>query len=231
MLGIIGAMEEEVVKIREEMEDTVIEKAAGLEFNIGKIKGNDVVVVRSGIGKVNAAICTQMLIDRYKVKAIVNTGIAGSLRNEINIGDVVISSDALQHDVNAIDFGYLLGEIPGMGCLSFKADDKLIKLAQECCSEVNPGIGSHIGRVLTGDQFISDNEKKEWLVESFHGMCTEMEGAAIAQAAYKNGVPFLIIREISDKADGSAVVEYSKFEKEAIEHSVNLMIAIAERFC
>ena len=224
MLGIIGAMDEEVAKIKERLEDVEVQTFGGMDFYKGNFEGKSVVVVRSGIGKVNAAVCAQILADRYQVSGIVNTGIAGSLMAKIDIGDIVLSTDALQHDMDATNFGYPAGQIPRMDVLSFPADPKLLALAKECCGRVNPEIHTYEGRVVSGDQFISDQKKKDWLIETFHGYCTEMEGAAIAQAAYLNGIPFLIIRAISDKADNSANVDYPTFEAQAIIHSVNLML-------
>lgn len=222
MLGIIGAMMEEVAQLKEIMEQPEVTSVAGMDFYKGKISGKEVVVVRSGVSKVNAAVCTQILIDRFGVDAIINTGIAGSLRAEINIGDIVLSTDAVQHDVDAVTFGYRLGQIPQMDTFAFPADGRLIQLAKECCQRVNQDISVHAGRVLTGDQFISDKDKKRWIAETFDGYCTEMEGAAIAQTAYLNQVPYLIVRSISDKADDSAQMDYDEFERMAIRHSVNL---------
>ena len=230
MLGIIGAMDEEVAKLKEEMTDLHMETVAGMDFYHGVLRGKEAVVVRSGIGKVNAAICTQILADRYHATAIVNTGIAGSLKAEINIGDIVLSEDALQHDVDATVFGYEIGQIPRMDRLAFPADEKLIQLAINCCERVNPDIQVHVGRVVSGDQFISDKEKKNWIAQTFRGYCTEMEGASIAQCAYLNGIPCLIVRAISDKADDSAYVDYPVFEAQAIAHSVNLLLAMAEQY-
>ncbi len=224
MLGIIGAMDEEVAKIKERLENVEVQTFGGMDFYKGNFEGKSVVVVRSGIGKVNAAVCAQILADRYQVSGIVNTGIAGSLMAKIDIGDIVLSTDAIQHDMDATNFGYPAGQIPRMDVLSFPADPKLLALAKECCGRVNPEIHTYEGRVVSGDQFISDQKKKDWLIETFHGYCTEMEGAAIAQAAYLNGIPFLIIRAISDKADNSANVDYPTFEAQAIIHSVNLML-------
>ena len=224
MLGIIGAMDEEVAKIKERLENVEVQTFGGMDFYKGNFEGKSVVVVRSGIGKVNAAVCAQILADRYQVSGIVNTGIAGSLMAKIDIGDIVLSTDALQHDMDATNFGYPAGQSPRMDVLSFPADPKLLALAKECCGRVNPEIHTYEGRVVSGDQFISDQKKKDWLIETFHGYCTEMEGAAIAQAAYLNGIPFLIIRAISDKADNSANVDYPTFEAQAIIHSVNLML-------
>lgn len=229
MLGIIGAMDEEVAKIKEQMENVTVMTKAAMDFYKGSLEGKDVVVVRSGIGKVNAAMCTQILVDEYQVDAVINTGIAGSLNAQINIGDIVLSTDTLEHDMDAVAFGYEVGQIPRMDTLSFQADEKLRELAKKVCQEVNPEIAVFEGRVVSGDQFISDKEKKDWLVETFDGYCTEMEGAAIAHAAYLNGIPFLIIRAISDKADDSASVDYPTFEAKAIEHSVKLLLELCKQ--
>lgn len=222
-IGIIGAMEEEVAKLKENMQIQETSVIAGMEFCQGICEAQNVVIVRSGIGKVNAAVCTQILCDVFKVNAIINTGVAGSLKNEINIGDIVLSEDALQHDMDATGFGYDPGVIPRMEESIFKGDETLLKLAQKVCQEVNPDIQVFRGRVVSGDQFISDHDVKQRIVNSFGGFCTEMEGAAIAQTAWLNKIPYLVIRAISDKADGSAEMDYSEFEMKAIEHTVRLM--------
>lgn len=228
MLGIIGAMEEEVASLKKKMQIETIMQSASMEFCQGILEGKEIVVVRSGIGKVNAAVCTQILVDEFQVDGIINTGIAGSLKNEINIGDIVLSSDTLQHDMDATGFGYAYGVIPRMETSVFEADKKLVELAKECCRRVNPEIDVHVGRVVSGDQFISDKTKKDWISNQFSGYCTEMEGAAIAQTAYLNEVPFLIVRAISDKADNSAEMDYAEFEKQAIIHSVNLVVEMVK---
>ena len=228
MIGIIGAMDEEIGQIVEKMTEVTITKTADMTFNKGKLNGKDVVAVRSGIGKVNAAICTQILAMNFNVDKIINTGVAGSLRNEINIGDIVVSTDAIQHDMDATGFGYELGVIPRMKVSDFWADTELRKLAVESCKDAGLSIGVHEGRVVSGDQFISDKKVKEKLIEKFDAYCTEMEGAAIAQAAYLNNIPFLIIRAISDKADGSANMDYSEFEHKAIDNSVVLLTNMIE---
>ena len=230
MLGIIGAMDEEVSKLKEAMEEVEITQKASMDFYKGKLSGKDVVVVRSGIGKVNAGMCTQILSDLFEVDAVINTGIAGSLNADIDIGDIVLSTDALQHDMDATGFGYEPGVIPRMETSIFTADKKLRSIAKQCCKKVNPDIDVFEGRVVSGDQFISDKAVKEKIVKCFAGFCTEMEGAAIAQAAYLNKIPFLIIRAISDKADDSATEDYPTFEKKAIEHSVKLVKAIVEEY-
>ena len=228
MIGIIGAMEEEVAELKKDMQiDETIEQA-GMVFCKGSLGGKDVVIVKCGVGKVNAAVCTQILADCYQVEAVINTGVAGSLRAEINIGDIVVSTDALQHDMDATGFGYKKGQIPQMEEFSFPADEKLRKMAAKVCKEVNPEISVFEGRICSGDQFISDKGVKDAIISEFGGFAVEMEGAAIGQAAYLNHIPFLVVRAISDKADGSANMDYAEFEMAAIEHSVKLTVKMIE---
>ena len=221
-IGIIGAMEEEVAILKEKMSEVTVLEKAGMEFFKGILGGQQVVVVRSGIGKVNAGICTQILADVFQVNAVINTGIAGSLKVEINIGDIVLSTDTMQHDVDAREFGYEIGQVPRMDTRTFPADDRLRETALQVCRKVNPEIQVFEGRVASGDQFVADKETKEKIIANTQAYCTEMEGAAIGQAAYLNGIPYLVIRAISDKADDSAHMDYPAFEKEAIRHTVNL---------
>ena len=228
--GIIGAMEEEVAKLKTEMTEVTETKKAGMNFLKGKLFDKDVVVVRSGIGKVNAAICTQILVDDFKIDRVINTGVAGGLHSELEVGDIVISSDALYHDFDVTGFGYKEGVIPRMETSTFTADMELAAKAKDICNKVNPDIKCFIGRVVSGDEFVSTNEKKTWLVDKFNGYCTEMEGCGIAHAAYLNHIPFIIVRAISDKADGSAKVDYSEFEMKAIEHTVKLMKELVREF-
>lgn len=223
MIGIIGAMDEEVNELKKLLTDETVITKAGMSFHKGILYNKDVVIVRSGIGKVNAGICAQILVDLFDVSAIINTGIAGSLNADIDICDIVLSSDALQHDMDAVAFGYKPGVIPRMDTSVFKGDERLISLAGQSIHNINPDLNVFEGRVVTGDQFISSHEKKQWLVQMFNGDCTEMEGAAIAQAAHLNNVPFIIIRAISDKADNSASMDYPEFEAKAINNSVMLL--------
>ena len=226
VIGIIGAMEIEVADLKKAMENTSIINRAGMEFCHGTLCGKEVVVVQCGIGKVNAAICTQVLADLFEVECVINTGVAGSLNAQINIEDIVISTDALQHDMDVTMLGYPKGQIPGIDVLAFEADQKLADLAEKVCKEVNPQIGTFRGRVVSGDQFVAAKETKEELIRLYDGSCTEMEGAAIAQTAYLNGIPFLILRAISDKADDSAHMNYPEFEREAARHCVNLVMGM-----
>lgn len=225
-IGIIGAMEEEVAKLKEEVRNLTITEKAGMEFYQGLLLGKKVVVVRSGIGKVNAGMCTQILADLFQVDAVINTGIAGSLKDEIDIGDIVISTDVLQRDVDVRYFGYELGEIPRMNRLSFPADENLCEICAQASRRVNQDVQVFKGRVVSGDQFVGDKKHKKEISDLFGGYCTEMEGAAIGQAAWLNNIPFVIIRAVSDKADDSAVEDYSVFEGKAIKHSVNLVMEV-----
>ncbi|MDD3186192.1 MAG: 5'-methylthioadenosine/adenosylhomocysteine nucleosidase [Anaerostipes sp.] len=229
MIGIIGAMEEEVQSLIDFMDVKEKKEISSMVFYKGRLGKKEVVVVQSGIGKVNMAVCTQILVDIYHVNQLINTGIAGGLYQDINIGDIVISSDTLQHDMDATGFGYKLGEIPRMESSIFQADEELVKLAKEVCEEVNPDIQCFIGRVVSGDQFISSSEKKKELIDVFQGYCAEMEGAAMAQVAYLNKIPFVILRAISDKADNSATEDYPAFEKKAIKHILRLVRGILDR--
>jgi adenosylhomocysteine nucleosidase len=225
-IGIIGAMEVEVAGLKEKMENIKVTHKASVDFYEGMIYGKRVVVARSGIGKVNAALCTQIMADVFEVDVVINTGIAGSLNKEINIGDIVLSTDVLHHDMDATGFGYPKGQIPQMEEFSFQADAELRSLAEKLCYQVNPDIHVYQGRIASGDQFISSNEVKDEIIRNFGGFAVEMEGAAIGHTAYLNGIPFLIIRAISDKADGSASMDYPTFEAAAAKHSLNLTLEL-----
>ena len=225
-IGIIGAMELEVAALKQELTQASCCEVAGMKFFDGMLEQASVVVVQCGVGKVNAAICVQILHDLFKVTHVINTGVAGGLNDKLDIGDILISSAALQHDMNVEPLGYAPGQVPGLDTLSFPADEKMKQDAIASCERVNKDIHVMEGLVVSGDQFISDKARKEFILNTFAGDCTEMEGAAIAQAAYLNQIPFLIIRAISDKADDSATEDYPTFEAKAIAHSVKLVQAI-----
>ncbi len=222
-IGIIGAMELEVEQLKAEMEVSGVLEKAGMLFYEGRLNSAEVVIVRCGIGKVNAALCVQILADVFHITHVINTGVAGSLNAKLDIGDILISKDALHHDMDATIFGYQIGEVPQMGLREFPADANLANLAEESCKKVNPDIHVMQGRVVSGDQFISSKEVKERLISLFNGDCAEMEGASIAHGAYLNQIPFVIIRAISDKADDSAEMDYPTFEAAAARHSAALV--------
>ena len=225
-LGIIGAMQEEVETLLEHMENKQTKTRAGSTFYQGTLSGLDAVVVQCGIGKVNAALCAQILCDCFGVTHIVNTGIAGSLCAELDIGDLMVSRDAMYHDFDCCAFGYPVGKVPDMDVIAFPADDIMISLAYAAAESVNPG-HTKIGRVASGDQFVASPELKDRIIANTGGLCTEMEGAAIAQTAYRNGVPFVILRAISDKADNSADMDYPTFEKLAAHRCAAVTMALA----
>ena len=167
MIGIIGAMEEEVAALKSEMADAKVTEFASMTFYKGTLCGKDTVVVRSGIGKVNAAICAQILVDKFGVDTLINTGIAGSLDARIDIGDMVISTDAVHHDMDATIFGDAIGQVPRMDTRTFPADPHLVELAVKANEKANPQIHTFTGRVASGDQFISSGEVKARIVENF----------------------------------------------------------------
>ena len=210
-LGIIGAMAVEVETLKSAMTELTVCQKAGMEFYDGILEGLPVVVVQCGVGKVNAAMCAQVLCDCFNVTHLVNTGIAGSLCADLDIGDLLISKDAMYHDFDVQHFGYEMGEVPGMGVLTFPASEEMIAYASAAAEEVNPG-HSKIGRVASGDKFVAEKAVKEDIIAKTQAFCTEMEGAAIAHVAFRNKLPFVILRAISDKADDSAEMDYPTFE-------------------
>ena len=213
--GIIGAMDEEVDSLKEAVKDAKTTNIAGMEFCEGTLDGASVVIVQCGIGKVNAGTCAQLLINVFGADRVINTGVAGSLDASIDIGDIVVSTDAVQHDFDLTPLGYEPGELDGIGSPSLPADEDMRRDAVNAVRECTPEIQVFEGRVCTGDQFISSAEQKEAILEQFGGLCCEMEGGAIAQICCQNEIPFVIIRAISDKADGSAEMDYDEFVKEA----------------
>ena len=226
-LGIIGAMDLEVETLLGVLENHRAEERGGCTFHLGVLEGLDVVIVRCGVGKVNAAMCAQILCDRYAVTHIVNTGIAGSLCVDLDIGDLVVSMDAMYHDFDCVHFGYDMGKVPGMDVVAFPANEELIRLAFAAAEEVNTG-HTKIGRVASGDLFVAEKAAKEAIIAKTSALCTEMEGAAIAHAAYKNGVPFVILRAISDKADDSAEMDYPTFEAIAAHRCAAVTMKLAK---
>jgi len=228
-VGIIGAMDEEVIILKEEMDIIETKKIASMDFYVGKIVDKDVVLVRCGIGKVNAAFCTQILIDTFKVNVIINTGVAGAMNDKLNILDVVVSDDVLYHDFDVTGFGYKIGEIPRMDSSVFKADEKLVNIAVKAAESILQNERVFRGRVVSGDVFVSSAELKEKINKEFSAYCTEMEGAAIGHVSYLNNTPFVIIRAMSDKADGSAHSNFNEFVEKASNNSKDIVKSILEQ--
>ena len=226
-LGIIGAMTVEVALLKENMENMTVSTHAGMEFCAGKLCGMDAVVVQCGVGKVNAAMCAQILCSVFGVTHLVNTGIAGSLNADLDIGDLVVSRDAMYHDFDCVHFGYEMGKVPGMDVVAFPADAAMMELAFAAAETVNPG-HTKVGRVASGDLFVAQKAVKNAIIEKTGAFCTEMEGAAIAQTAYRNQVPFVLLRAISDKADDSAEMDYPTFEAIAAKRCANVAMNLAK---
>lgn len=226
-IGIIGAMEIEVKMLQEQLTQCSITERAGMFFYEGMLCGVPVVVVKSGAGKVNSAICAQILADLFDVTHIINTGVAGSLDAAVDYCDMVISTEVCYHDMHNEAMGYKPGEQPRPGWLLYTADEKMITCAEAACRKIQSSSSDlfeiHKGRIVTGDWFINSAERKEAVIKRFGGLCTEMEGASIGHSAYLNGIPFVVIRAISDKADDSADVDFHSFEVEAAKRSMKIV--------
>lgn len=221
-IGIIGAMAEEVEMLKEEM--VVREKVvkANMTFYQGDLLGKEVVVVTCGIGKVNAAVCTQILIDGFKVNKIINVGIAGGLNKDIYPGDIVVAKNLVQHDVDITFLDMPLGQISRLDTFDFVCDDELVgkaKLAIEKIKDAN----AFVGRIVSGDQFVSEAKKQKFLGEHFSAYACEMEGASIGQVCYLNQTPFVVIRSISDNAINGTHMDYKTFSPIAIKNSVAIV--------
>jgi adenosylhomocysteine nucleosidase len=224
-IGIMGAMREEIQALLSVLEHTSVSVVAGISFYAGTLDGIAVVICQSGVGKVNAAMCTQLLIDRYQITRLIFTGVAGALHPELEIGDLVISDDAMYHDMDATALGFDQGEIPFAGKSIFVADAMLVQLAMGTSERLYPR-RVYRGRVLSGDQFIANRQTVNDLRNGLGGWCTEMEGAAVAHVCDANEVPFVIIRSISDRADGSANVNFSEFVHVVADHSAAIVVGM-----
>lgn len=230
-IGIIGAMDEEIALYKEAMSQTTTTVKAGITYVSGKLEEQDVVLCKSGVGKVNAAVTTQILIDQFQVERVIFTGVAGAVHPDLNIGDIVVSTDCLQHDMDVTPLGFAPGQIPYTEQWIWKADQTLMEQAVEAGKGLEAGVQVVTGRILSGDQFVASREKVAALYEQFGAHCTEMEGAAVAQVCAMNNIPFVVVRSMSDKADGSAHVNFVEFTKLASQRSfaiVSKMLADAK---
>ncbi len=221
--GIIGAMASEVQGLLAQLEQEREVEKASMVFHEGRIHGRDVVVVKCGVGKVNAALCAQILIDEFAVNQVINTGAAGSLNDELKIGDVVISRDVVHHDFDTSALGDRRGEIFA-GRIGFEADPVLIERACQAVRNAVSGIRFICGRICSGDQFISSRAVKQDIIAEFAGDCAEMEGAAIGQCCWLNHVPFVIIRAISDQADEAGSMSFEQFVEFAAANSTAIVL-------
>ncbi|MBO7122386.1 MAG: 5'-methylthioadenosine/adenosylhomocysteine nucleosidase [Treponema sp.] len=233
-LGIIAAMEVEskiILEALKENGDVKETKAGGTVYYEGALGSVQIVLARSGVGKVNAALCAQSMILRFGADFIVNTGIAGAMGKGLGVFDIVVSSDAVYHDVDATNWGYKIGQIPQMDVYNFEADKKMVEAIQEIFPTLPEAKGHKlaVGRVVSGDQFVADKELKARIMQNFNPLCVEMEGAAIAHACHLNKVPFVIIRALSDMADDNGEAAYTFNEETAARLSGAILLAIIKK--
>ncbi|TDT71407.1 adenosylhomocysteine nucleosidase [Hypnocyclicus thermotrophus] len=229
MIGIIGAMHEEIIELKEIINNLSEETISNITFFKGTINNKKIILVESGIGKVNSAVCATLLINHFKVKKIIFTGVAGGVDNDIEIGDIVISTKLIEHDFDVTAFGLKPGVIPRMKTSEFTADENLRKIAKEAALDIFKEKQVREGIIVSGDQFISSIKKIEWLKETFNASCAEMEGASIAHVCYMFNIPFVILRAISDKADHNAKVDFPTFVKKAAKHSKEIVLKMLEK--
>ncbi len=222
--GIIGAMDVEVELLRAALVDPANTTVAGRLFTRGQLDGVPCVVVQCGVGMVNAAACTQALIDHFAVDCVINTGVAGSLDASIDIGDVVVATDVVNWAMDVQNLGYAPGQTPGMEQTVFAADPALADAAVAAAQAGD--VRAHRGPIASADKFVRDEEDKAFIARTFSARCCEMEGAAIAQVCAVNRLPFAIVRAISDKADVSVAVDYPVFEAQAARDCAALTQAI-----
>lgn len=227
MIGIIGAMKIEVEALKAAMTDKKTEKISGIEFVSGKLYGKEAVVAQCGIGKVFAAICAQTMILKYGVDTVINTGVAGTLSGELGIADIAVSSACVQHDMDTSPLGDPVGLISGINIIEIPASRKLYDAV--CASAGLLGINAKTGIIASGDCFVSSADKKKYISETFEAIACEMEGASVAQVCYVNGVDYVVIRAISDSADGSAEMDYGEFCKIAADKSAKVVKSVLEK--
>ncbi len=220
--GIIGAMDIEVAELIESMENIKKERISSVDYYEGTIRGRDVVVAKCGVGKVHAAVCAQTMILKYKPDVIINTGVAGSLSSNLEIADIVISDNVVQHDMDTTGIGDPLGLISGLNIINIPCSEKLVKKIETSAKTLEE-TNVFVGTVASGDQFICSRDRKDHIVKNFGALCAEMEGAAIGHVCYLNNLDFCIVRAISDKADGSAHMDFPSFVKIAAKKSIKLI--------
>ncbi len=223
-IGIIGAMEVEVTSLIDKLENKISKEIGMTTYYSGTLNNKDVVICKCGIGKVSAAVATQIMISTFNVDSVINTGVAGALSSDLDICDLVISKDLCQHDFDTCFVGDKKGVVCGFDVETFPADSKMIEALEIACKNVLTENKYYVGRIATGDQFIGLREVKNGILDYFDAKCVEMEGAAIAQTCYINKIPVVVLRSISDKADDSAQVTYLTFVEKAAVVSANIVI-------
>ena len=227
MIGIIGAMDIEVNNLKSLIENKQSKTISGIEFCWGTIYNKELFVAKCGIGKVFASICAQTMILEFKPEYIINTGVAGTLTEELTVGDIALSLNVVQHDMDTSPLGDPVGLISGINVINFNADEYLVKNAEDVLNENN--FNYKTGVIASGDQFIATKEQKETIVKNFNAIACEMEGASIGHTAFVNNVGFIVIRAISDSADDSSTLDYPTFLKMASENSFKITLALISR--
>jgi len=227
-IGVIGAMEEEVELLRGSLENAQVSEIANCEFTSGTYKGQDVVLLKSGIGKVNAAMSTTLLLQQFKPDVVINTGSAGGFDQALEVGAIVISDEVRHHDVDVTVFGYEMGQVPQLPA-AFRSDEQLMDLAVKAVEE----LGEHpcgVGLIATGDSFMNDPERVEKVRAFFPSMkASEMEAAAVAQVCHQFNVPFVVIRALSDIAGKESNISFDEFLPVAAKHSTEIVLNVVER--
>lgn len=223
LIGIIGAMHVEVELLIERMQNVSSVQLGGLIFHEGSLRGVQVVVAQSGVGKVHAAMCAEAMAVHFHVDACINTGIAGALAPTLGIGDVVVSTDVVHHDMDVSNLGYAKGQIPGVATRSFPADTKLISAVHHAYARIDTAHAITDGRIASGDQFVCTQEQKRLIRDEFKAAASEMEGASIGQVCYLNHIPFVVVRTMSDCADETSSIDYPSFEKTAAHTNAQLI--------
>ena len=227
-IAIIGAMEEEVKLLRSKLSNSETETHAGFEYYTGQIDNNQVILLRSGIGKVNAAISTTILLKHYNPDYVINTGSAGGFHTNLEVGDIVISSSVCHHDVDVTPFGYDLGQVPGMPAC-FAPDASLVKVAQDSIEQLGEVVHMH-GLIATGDRFMHQAEDVDNTRNNFPEMIAcEMEAASVAQACHTFNKPFVIIRSLSDIAGKENAKTFEQYLDQAATHSAKVILGMLNR--
>lgn len=228
ILGIIGAMSEELEILLKDMKLESTQEKAKMMFHKGSLWGHDVVAVVCGIGKVNAAICTQILASEYNVSAVINVGVAGGIGKDIYPGDVVIAENLVEYDMDTTAFGDPMGQIPRLDTFDFKCADTLVAAAKSACAEASD-FNTFSGRIVSGDTFVASLDKIQWLEKEFGALACEMEGASIAHVCYLNNIPFVVIRSISDNANNGAHMDFEKFTPIGVKNSTFILKSMIQK--
>ncbi len=227
-IGIIGAMEVEVNDLTSRLENKKCETISGIDFYTGKLLGKDVAIAKCGIGKVFAAMAAEVMILKYAPKLLVNTGVGGALAQGLRCGDIVVAEKLCQHDMDTSPIGDPVGLISGINKIWFETDVRAREILLSAGEAL--GLSVKLGSIATGDRFVATNDVKKYIVDTFGASACEMEGGAIAQVAFVNETPFVVVRAISDSADDEASMDYPTFVAQAAKNSTNLTLSLVKEY-